>query len=63
MPTASRSVVGVMNEFVRFADHYRRDERIAGLVDMSLWLSQIPCRPLYRSHVSPNRELIALARS
>ena len=49
-----------MNEFVRFADAYRRDDRVDGLLEMSLWLGQIPCGPLYKTHVSPDRELAAL---
>lgn len=61
--TASRSVLGVMNEFVRMAGYYREDHPEFGLVELSLWLAQIPCGPLYARHVSPDREVIALAAS
>jgi hypothetical protein len=58
--TNSRSVVGVMNEFVRLAD-WRRDE-VTGpddLMRLSLELAQTPCSPLYGRHISPDRELTA----
>jgi hypothetical protein len=58
--TNNRSVVGVMNEFVRLAD-WRRDE-ISGPDDLtwlSLKLAQTPCSPLYGRHISPDRELAA----
>jgi hypothetical protein len=58
--TNSRSVVGVMNEFVRLAG-WRQDE-VHGPDDLtwlSLELAQTPCSPLYGRHVSPDRELAA----
>jgi hypothetical protein len=58
--TADRSLVGVLNEFVRLADHHRHARRTDDLVELSLWLAQVPCGPLYDRHVSPDRELAAL---
>jgi hypothetical protein len=52
--TNSRSVVGVMNEFARFAD-WRRDQ-ITGRDDLtwlSLKLAQTPCSPLYGRTSAP----------
>ncbi len=58
--TASRSVLGSMNEFVYLAGAYR-DQRGAGdLVALSLWLAQTPCGPLYGSYVTPEAALDAL---
>jgi hypothetical protein len=57
--TASRRVLGVMNEFAEMADHYRRTEDEIDLVELSLWLAQTPCGPLYGSYVSPDRALQA----
>lgn len=58
--TADRRVVGVMNEFVRLADHHRTAGRGDDLVALSLWLAQVPCGPLYNRHVSPDQELATL---
>lgn len=58
--TNSRSILGVMNEFVRLAD-WRRDE-INGpddLIWVSLELAETPCGPLYGRYISPDRELTA----
>jgi len=57
--TASRSVLGVMNEFAHMAEHYRSERGTIDLVDLSMWLAQVPCSPLYGSHVSPDRALLA----
>jgi len=56
--TASRSVLGIMNEFTFLASdsRHRHDFDPIGL---ALWLAQIPCGPLYGRHVSPDRELAA----
>ena len=53
--TASRSVLGVMNEFVHLADNCRWIEKSVDLVELSLWLAQTPCGPLYDTHISPDR--------
>jgi hypothetical protein len=58
-PTANRSVVGTMNDFSFLADHHRGD--FAGdLVGLSVRLAETPCSPLYKSHISPDRELAAV---
>lgn len=61
--TANRSVVGIMNEFARLTDIYRDDHPRPGLLDLSARLATTPCSPLYRTNVSPDRELAALLRS
>jgi hypothetical protein len=57
--TASRSVLGVMNEFAHMAEHYYSERGTIDLVDVSMWLAQVPCSPLYGSHISPDRALLA----
>lgn len=57
--TASRCVLGVMTEFAHMADHYRSEPRILDLADLSLWLARVPCSPLFRSYISPDRALLA----
>ena len=56
--TASRSVVGIMNEFAYLADAWRQDE--PDLLALAVRLAATPCGPLYKRHVSPDRELAAL---
>lgn len=58
-PTRNRSVVGVMNEFAFLAGHGRGAEPV-DLGDLSVRLAATPCGPLYRRHVSPDRELRAV---
>jgi len=58
--TASRSVLGVMNEFAYLADNYRERHDPLDLVELSLWLAQVPCSPLYPRHGTPELELKAL---
>jgi hypothetical protein len=58
-PTTNRSVVGVMNEFGYLADAVRNDY-VDDLLALSVRLAGTPCSPLYRRHVSPDRELAAL---
>lgn len=61
-PTADRSVVGTMNEFVRLASIMRGEARgDLEFLQLSLRLARTPCGPLFGRHVSPDRELIALA--
>ena len=57
--TANRSVVGVMNEFGYLGQVYRDDSPEQPLLMLSLRLSETPCGPLYKRHVSPDRELAA----
>jgi hypothetical protein len=61
--TANRSVVGIMNEFTRLADVYRSAGSGQDLGALATRLATTPCSPLYRKHVSPDRELDALLRS
>ncbi len=58
--TESRSVIGTMNEFRYLAEVHRAHRGIADLVVLALDLSETPCGPLYKRHVSPDRELDAL---
>ena len=58
-PTRNRSVVGTMNDFSFLADHHRAD--FSGeLVELSVRLAETPCSPLYKRHISPDRELAAM---
>jgi hypothetical protein len=59
--TASRSPLGVMNEFT-FLGNVHRDEYGADddLVALSVRLAETPMSPLYKRHGSPDRELKAL---
>lgn len=61
-PTASRRLVGVMNEFARLADIHRHQAGDRNLLELSLRLSTTPCSPLYGRNVSPDRELAAVIR-
>lgn len=56
--TASRSVVGIMNEFTYLAGAWRQDE--PDLLALAVRLAATPCGPLYKRHISPDRELAAL---
>lgn len=59
--TANRSVVGIMNEFTHMASHARPPAGPADLIELSYWLAQTPCSPLYGRHGSPDRELRTVA--
>lgn len=61
--TASRSVIGVMNEFKYLADVYAKVDAESDLLTLSLRLAETPCGPLYKRHISPDRELAALVAS
>lgn len=56
--TASRSVIGVMNEFSFLANQWRQS-RLSDPMEVALWLAETPCGPLYRRQGSPDRELTA----
>jgi hypothetical protein len=58
--TASRSVLGVMNEFAYLADVDRHAGGGGGLVALSVRLAHTPTSPLYKRHVRPDLELRAL---
>ena len=57
---ASRSVLGVMNEFAHLADNYRERNDPLDFVELSLWLAQVPCSPLHSGQGFPDLELKAL---
>jgi len=62
-PTARRSVLGIMNEFTFMAESTRADNLGAEpteLGSLASWLARMPCGPLFKRHVSPDRELRAL---
>ena len=61
VPTASRSMLGVVNEFVRLAGYALEDaDGDLDLIGLAVWLADTPMSPLYKRHVSPDRELAAL---
>jgi hypothetical protein len=60
--TASRSVLGVMNEFGHLAYNYRWRHDDIDLLSLSLWLAQIPCSPLRDHHWTSEDALRALLR-
>jgi hypothetical protein len=57
--TANRSVLGSMNDFAHLAEAHGTPKKAIDLLELSLRLAQTPCGPLYRSHVSPDREITA----
>jgi hypothetical protein len=59
--TASRSVLGTMNDFAYLADAHREPDGPTDLIELSLRLAETPCGPLYSSHISPDREILAYA--
>ena len=61
-PTASRSIVGVMNEFAFLADAWRDRPTHHDLVGLSVRLAATPLGPLRLRHDFPDRELAALLR-
>jgi hypothetical protein len=61
--TASRSVLGTMNEFVHLADNYRWRHEEIDLVELSFWLAQVPCTPLRGLAGTPELELRARLNS
>lgn len=58
--TSDRSRLGSLNEFALLAGHARHDYPGPDLTGLSMWLSTVPCSPLFRRHISPDRELAAL---
>jgi hypothetical protein len=61
--TASRSVVGIMNEFTHLAETFRDRAPAPDLLALATRLAATPCSPLYSKHVRPDRELHALLRT
>jgi hypothetical protein len=60
--TSNRSVLGIMNQFSYLAEGYREYLETNDLLTLSLRLSETPCSPLYKSAVSPDRELKLFVR-
>ena len=58
--TSNRSVVGIMNEFTFLAEAYTDRRANPDLHGLSIRLAETPCGPLYKRHVSPDRELAAV---
>lgn len=58
--TASRSVVGIVNEFSFLAAVDRADNHNDDLVSLAVRLAGTPCSPLYKRHSFPDKELAAL---
>jgi hypothetical protein len=59
--TRDRSVLGIMNEFAFLADTHGAPATDLDLIELSLRLAETPCSPLYGTHVSPDRALVAIA--
>ncbi|MFS0849507.1 hypothetical protein AB3M93_08565 [Novosphingobium panipatense] len=66
--TANRSVVGILNEFVRQAEFWlaayayeKGDDD--DLLAISAKLAETPCSPLYKGPISPDRALHELVRA
>jgi len=57
--TQSRSVLGSLNEFVYLGKVFEGSNDAYDPLALSLRLANVPCGPLYRSHVSPDHELRA----
>ena len=57
--TANRSVLDTMNDFADLAEAHHTAKDPTNVLDLSLRLAQTPCRPLHRSHISPDREIAA----
>ena len=49
-----------MNDFAYLAGAHRGADQRVDLITLSLRLSRTPCGPLYGSHISPDRETIAI---
>ena len=63
LPTASRSVLGVMRELTELGRLYYRLDGVTDPVELSVRLSQVPCGPLYATTVTPAREVLAFAEA
>lgn len=61
--TSNRSVLGIMNQFSYLAEGYREYLETTDLLELSLKLAHVPCSPLYKKAVSPDRELRRLIES
>jgi hypothetical protein len=57
--TNDRSVLGVLNGFAQLADQYHSFNGISDPLQLSLFLANTPCGPLFGGNGSPDRELAA----
>ena len=57
--TASRSMTGMLVEFTFLARHGLSETPDVDLTELSVDLASTPCSPLYKRHVSPDKELKA----
>ena len=48
-----------MNDFTYLAQAGRTPKQTTDLLELSLTIAKTPCGPHYRSHISPDREIIA----
>lgn len=55
--TENRSVVGIMTQFSYLAEGYRDCDEMSDLVGLSLKLARMPCSPLYKGPVFPDKAL------
>src|SRR5262249_26104077 len=62
-PTANRSVAGIRTESTSHAEPWCDDRSRPDLHALALRLARTPGGPLYRKHISPERELAALVGS
>ena len=60
--TANRSLVGMLNQFTYLAEGYRDHHPTTDLLWISMRLSETPCSPLYKTTISPDRELQRLMK-
>lgn len=58
--TTNRSVVGIVNEFIYLAEAHTESSATPHLLELAVRLAGTPCGPLYKRHISPDRELAAL---
>ena len=54
--TASRSLLGMINEFTFMAEHAIGRGRPADYLELALWLANTPCGPIRKSTGFPNDE-------
>jgi hypothetical protein len=54
--TASRSVLGTMNDFMFMAEHATAQGHNRNPLDLAVWLARTPCSPLFKSTGSPDTE-------
>lgn len=50
-------------EFSFLANDLRWRREVTDPIEVALWLAETPCGPLYKRHISPDRELAAAVAS